>query len=66
MAIRLGTGQSGDHFPACKKDISLFKDAETGSGQHPTCYSMGNEVKLAAREANHSPPSRTEVKDEWN
>jgi hypothetical protein len=41
---------------------------QTGSGAHPTSYPIGAfslGVKRPRREADHSPPSRPEIKKAW-
>lgn len=59
IVIRLETGRDGDHFPGRKICFSFQ------TSQEPASYSMGNEVKLAEREADHSPQSGTEVNNKW-
>jgi hypothetical protein len=56
-------------FPAGAGNFSLHHRVQNGSGAHPASYPMGTggfslEVKRPRREADHSPPSSTEVK-EW-
>jgi len=52
--------------------IFLFTTAsKTGSGAYPASYPMGTGalslgVKRPGREADHSPPSSSEVKNAWN
>jgi hypothetical protein len=50
--------------------LSLHHRVQTGSGAHPASYPMGTRalslgVKRSEREADHSPPSRAEVKYAW-
>jgi len=50
--------------------LSLPHRVETGSGTYPASYPMGTRgsfpgVKAAEREADHSPPSSTKVKNTW-
>jgi hypothetical protein len=47
-----------------------FYHVQTGSGVHPTSYTMGTGgsfqgVKRPGREADHSPPTSAEVKKTW-
>jgi hypothetical protein len=54
--------------PAGARDVSLLHGVQTSSGSNPTSYKMGTEkgipgVKRLGREADHSPPSRTEAKN---
>jgi hypothetical protein len=49
---------------------SLLHVVQTGSGVHPTTYTMGTGgsfpgVKRPGREADHSPPTSAEVKKMW-
>jgi hypothetical protein len=49
--------------------FSLRHRFQTGSGSHPASYPMGGlfpwRVKQQGREADHSPPYSSEVKNEW-
>jgi hypothetical protein len=50
--------------------FSLLHVVQTGSGVHPTSYTMGTGgsfpgVKLPEREADHSPPTSAGVKKIW-
>jgi hypothetical protein len=53
------------------KEFSLLHVVQIGSGSHPASYPMGTGgglsqgVKLAGREADHSPPKSTEVEKTW-
>jgi hypothetical protein len=51
------------------KDCSLFHSVQSCSGAHPASYPMGTEgsfprVKRKVREAEHSPPSSAEFKND--
>jgi len=53
---------------ALKGFFSLHHRVQTGSGSHPTSYSVGTEssylgVKRLGHEADHSPPSSYKVKN---
>jgi hypothetical protein len=57
--------------PAGVGNFSLHHDVPTGSGAHPDSYPMvpgtlSLGVKRPGREADHSPPSSSEVKNAWN
>jgi hypothetical protein len=50
------------------RDFYLLYEVQTGSGAHPASYPMGTRSsipggKRPGHEANHSPPSSTEVKN---
>jgi hypothetical protein len=52
------------------QEFSLLHVVQTGSGVHPTSYTMGTggfspEVKRPVLEAYHSPPTSAEVKKTW-
>jgi hypothetical protein len=52
------------------KKFSLLHIVQTGSGVHPTSYTMGSGgsfpgVRQQGREADHSPPTNAEVKKMW-
>jgi hypothetical protein len=58
-------------FPAGAGNFSLHHCLQNGSGAHPASYPMGIRssslgVKWPGREADHSPPSSAEVKNEWS
>jgi hypothetical protein len=60
----------GSSSPGRFKKFSLLHIIQTGSGVHPTSYKMGaggsfSGVKRQGREADHSPPTITEVKKMW-
>jgi hypothetical protein len=55
-------------FPAGAGNFSLRHRVQNGSGAHPASYPMDTRGsfpvgKAAGREADHSPPSRAEVKN---
>jgi hypothetical protein len=57
---------SGVRFPAEAGNFSLLHSVQTGSGTHPPSYPMGAlslGVKRPGREADHSLPSSTEIKN---
>jgi hypothetical protein len=47
------------------QEFSLLYVVQTGSGVHPTSYTMGTGVKRPEREADHSPPTSAEAKKMW-
>jgi hypothetical protein len=52
------------------QELLLLHVVQTGSGVHPTFYTMGTGssfpgVKRLGREADHSPPTSVEVKKMW-
>jgi hypothetical protein len=57
--------------PTEAEDFSSNLCIQTGSGVHPTSYTMGTGgffpegKKLPRRDSDHSPPSSAEVKKEW-
>jgi hypothetical protein len=58
-------------FPAKSRNFCAVQKVKTGCGAHPTFYSKGNGLlrwgggaKWPEREADHSPPSIAEVKNE--
>jgi hypothetical protein len=66
MVTRLGLGERVS-IPGTGVDFLLHR-VQTGSGAHPTSYSMSNRVssfgvKRPGREADHSPPSGASVKE---
>jgi hypothetical protein len=75
VGIALGYGLddwgSRVRFPAGTGNFSLHHRVQNGSGTHPASSPMGTkgsfpEGKAAGREADHSPPSRAEVKNAWS
>jgi hypothetical protein len=59
-------------LPGVKKgqEFSLLQVFQTGSEVHPTSYprvlgALSQEVKRLGREADHSPPTSSEVKKMW-
>jgi hypothetical protein len=70
IALDYGLDDRGSRvrFPAGAGNFSLYHRVQNGSGAHPASYPMGNRgsfrgVKQPGREADHSPPSSTEVKE---
>jgi hypothetical protein len=58
-------------FPAGAGNFSLHHRVQNGSGAHPASYAMGSRgyfrgVKRPGREADHQPPSSTEVNKTWS
>jgi hypothetical protein len=56
--------------PPLKSPLYLIDVVQTGSGAHPTYYTMGTGgsfpgVNRPGREADHSPPTSAEVKEMW-
>jgi hypothetical protein len=56
--------------PSLCKAFSLLHVVQTGSGAHPTSYTMGTGgfspgLKRPGREANHSPPTSAELNKMW-
>jgi hypothetical protein len=73
VGIALGCGLddrgSRVRFPARAGNLSLHHSVQNGSGAHPASYPMGTRgsfpgAKQPEREADHSPPTSSEVK-EW-
>jgi hypothetical protein len=68
LNYRLDDWGSGVRFPAGDGNFSLSHHVQDGSGAHPASYPMGTRGsfpggKVARCEADHSPPSRDEVKE---
>jgi hypothetical protein len=62
---------TGVRLPAGAGDFSLNYCVQTGSDAHPASYPMGTGVfspgiKRPGHEADHSPPSSAEIKNEWS
>jgi hypothetical protein len=58
-------------FPAGAGNFSLHHRVQNASGAYPVSYPMGTRssfpgVKRPGREADHSPPSNSEVKNAWS
>jgi hypothetical protein len=75
VGIALGYGLddwgSRVRFPAWAGNFSLHHRVQNGSGAHSASYTMGTRrsfpgVKRLVREADHSPPSSAEIKNEWS
>jgi hypothetical protein len=54
----------GVRFPAGAKNFSYGLFVQTGSGAHPASCTMGTGGPFPGRDADHSPPSSTEVEYE--
>jgi hypothetical protein len=54
---------AGVRFPACTRYFDL-RSVQTDFGAHPTSYPMGTGANVPGREADHSPPSSSEVKND--
>jgi hypothetical protein len=59
---------AGFRFPTWQ-DVSLVRSFQTGSGVHRDCYTVAKEGsflggKAGRREADHSPPSSVDVKND--
>jgi hypothetical protein len=64
-SVGIATGWTAGRAGA--RDFQFLHSVQTGSGAHPTSYSMGTGGsflggKAAGREADHSPPSSAQVK----
>jgi hypothetical protein len=62
--------RSGLRIPTGGRAVSLVRNVQPGCEAHPPSYSVGMgavspEVKRPRHQADHSSPSRTEVKNEW-
>jgi hypothetical protein len=71
IGIGLDDRGSRVQFSAGAENFSLHHRVQRGSGAHPASYPMGTGtlslgVKRPRREADHSPPSSAEVKNEWS
>jgi hypothetical protein len=68
LHYRLDDQKSGVRISGRGKWFSLLHNVQTGSGAHPATYTMvtGDTCKQQGREADHSPPSSTEVKNAWS
>jgi hypothetical protein len=54
----------GVRSPAGAKDFSSILSVQTGSGAHPVSCTMGTGGLSPGRNADHSPPSSSEVVNE--
>jgi hypothetical protein len=68
LGYRLDDQGSSVHFLVGAENFSLHHCVQKGSGAHPASYPMSTralslEVKQPGREADHSPPSSSEVKE---
>jgi hypothetical protein len=73
IALGYGLDDRGSRvpFPAVAGNFSLHHSVQNGSGAHPASYPMSARgfslrVKRPGREADHSPLSSAEVKNEWS
>lgn len=65
--LRAGRRRNRGSIP----EFCLLQSVHTGSGDHPTFYTMGTAdsfpgAKAMGREVNHSLPSNTDVKSGWS
>jgi hypothetical protein len=51
-------------IPSRGRDFSLLRNVQNGSGAHPASHPIGKAEKRPRCEANHSPPSSAEVKND--
>jgi hypothetical protein len=66
LETKLRTGWLSVGIPAEKRGFSLLQNFQTSSGAHPASYSMGTGVVSGDSEVDLSPPSSSEVKNEWS
>jgi hypothetical protein len=71
LGYRLDDQGSRVWFSVGAGNFSLHCHIQNGSGAHPASYPMGTKgfslgVKRPGREADHSPPSSAEVKNDWS
>jgi len=70
FVIRLRTGRSGVRIPRGRGIFLFSKTDQTAPEAQPASYSIGTGVlpglKLLERDADHSPPSSAQVKNEWS
>ena len=67
---RLRAGRSGLQIPTWAKELPLLQNAHIDSGAHPSSHSISAEtpskgIKKPRLKADRSPPSSTEIKNEW-
>lgn len=68
--VRPRRPRNRESIPGVERDYSLLHNVQNGSGTHPASYPIviggspvrGEGVKWSGREADHSPPSSTEIK----
>jgi hypothetical protein len=58
-------------IPSRGREVFLRHRVQNGSGTHPTSSQTGTrgsspKIEQAGREADHSPPSSTEIKKAWS
>jgi hypothetical protein len=65
--LGVGRATAGVRIPAEARDFSLLHSGQTGSGAHQPVQlvqgAFSQEINRPEREADHSPPSRAEVKN---
>ena len=64
IVTRLRAGRSGVQIQAGARNFRVPKNVQTGSGTHPASCSIEG-VNRPGREADHSPASSAEVRNEW-
>jgi hypothetical protein len=63
-SVGIAYGMSAEvRFPVIVRDFRLLHSVQTGSVAHPASYPVGAGVKLAGREADHSPQFSVAVKN---
>jgi len=70
MVTKLWGVRSEFRIPTGGRAVSLVRNVQPGCEAHPPSYSVSNGtvspgVKRPRHQADHSSPSRTEVKNEW-
>jgi hypothetical protein len=70
MVTKLRSVRFEFRIPTGGRDVSLLRNVQLGCEAHPPSYSMGMgaispAVKLTRHQADHSSPSRAELKNEW-
>jgi hypothetical protein len=71
LVTGLWAGKCGAQLLGGSKNCSLLQVVQTCSGAHPASCSLGTGVLFIGinqswHEADHSPPSSSEVKNEWS
>jgi hypothetical protein len=71
LGYRLHNRGSKLRFPAEAGNFSLHHRVQNDSGAHPASHPLGTRGsfpggKAGGREADHSPPSNADVKNEWS
>jgi hypothetical protein len=64
----LRNGWLGVRVPARAGNFSFHHRVQNGSGAHPSSYAMGTRglFKRPGREADHLPPSSSEIRNVWS